>query len=64
MVEHFQSNAYRAVYTVALAGRVYVLHCFQKKSKAGIATPKPDVDLIRARLKEAERLHNEWQNAT
>lgn len=32
-------------------GRVYVLHCFQKKSTRGIATPKPDLDLIEARLK-------------
>ena len=63
VVEYFQKNAYRAVYTVALAGRVYVLHCFQKKSKSGIATPKPDVDLIKARLKEARRLHNHWQRA-
>ena len=64
VVENFQKNAYRAVYTVALEGRVYVLHCFQKKSKAGIATPKPDVDLIRARLKEAQCMHDEWRNAS
>jgi len=38
---------------------VYVLHCFQKKSKKGIATPKPDMDKIRARLKDAELLHQE-----
>jgi phage-related protein len=39
---------------VRFAGVVYVLHCFEKKSKRGIATPKPDLDLIQARLKEAE----------
>lgn len=33
---------------------VYVPHCFQKKSKRGIATPKPDVELIKARLRRAE----------
>ena len=63
VVENYQRNTYRAVYTVAFEGRVYVLHCFQKKSKAGIATPKPDMDLIKARLKEAARLHDEWQKA-
>ena len=30
---------------------VYVLHAFQKKSKWGIETPKPDVDLIERRLR-------------
>jgi phage-related protein len=42
------------VYTVRFANAVYVLHCFQKKSTHGIATPKPDLDLIQARLKAAE----------
>jgi phage-related protein len=41
------------VYTVRYAARVFVLHVFQKKSKSGIATPKPDVDLIKTRLKAA-----------
>jgi phage-related protein len=50
VVEDYRSNTYRAVYTVRFGNRVYVLHVFQKKSSAGIATPKPDMDLIRARL--------------
>ena len=54
VVEDFQSNAYRAVYTVRYAAAVYVVHCFQKKSTQGIATPKPDVDLINSRLKAIE----------
>lgn len=49
-----QGSTYRAVYTVKFADAVYVLHCFQKRSTKGIATPKPDMDLIRSRLKEAE----------
>lgn len=53
VVESEEGNAYRAVYTVKVAGAVYVLHCFQKKSSAGIATPKPDIDLIRERLSAA-----------
>jgi phage-related protein len=59
VVEDFDGDTYRAVYTVRLAGAVYVLHAFQKKSKSGIATPKQDVELIRARLKLAEAHHAE-----
>jgi phage-related protein len=54
VVEDWRGDAYRAVYTVRFAQAVYVLHCFQKKSKRGIGTPKQDMDLIRARLREAE----------
>ena len=54
VVEDYLGNTYRAVYTVKLADRVYVLHCFQKKSTSGIATPKPDMDLIYERLKVAQ----------
>jgi phage-related protein len=53
VVEDWHGNAYRAVYTVRYAARVFVLHVFQKKSKSAIATPKPDVDLIKTRLKAA-----------
>ena len=34
------------------ADAVYVLHAFQKKSKKAIATPKPEMDLIRKRLND------------
>jgi phage-related protein len=54
VVEDHMGDTYRAVYTVKLADVVYVLHCFQKKSKSGIATPKPEMDLIRDRLKAAQ----------
>jgi phage-related protein len=57
LVEDYDRGAYRAVYTVRFATAVYVLHAFQKKSKRGIATPKQEIDLIRERLKIAERLH-------
>ncbi len=59
VVEDFYGNAYRAVYTVKLSGVVYVLHCFQKKSRSGIATPKSIIDLIKRRLSQAELLHAE-----
>ena len=54
------ANAYRAVYTVRMAGQVYVLHAFQKKSKSGAATPPADLDLIASRLKRAQALHARW----
>ena len=54
VVEDDAGGTYRAVYTVNFAEAVFVLHCFQKKSKRGIATPQPDIDIIQARLKIAE----------
>jgi phage-related protein len=54
VVEDSGGGTFRAVYTVRFGEAVYVLHCFQKKSVHGIATPKPDMDLIRERLKAAE----------
>ena len=53
VIEDLRGNTYRCVYTVKVAEMVYVLHVFQKKSKSGIATPQPDMDLIRGRLKLA-----------
>jgi phage-related protein len=51
-----EAEAYRTVVAVQLGRNIYVLHAFQKKSKKGIATPKPDVDLIEQRYKEAREL--------
>jgi phage-related protein len=55
MKDH-RGDTFRAIYTVRLAEAVYVLHVFQKKSKAGRATPKFELDLITQRLREAERI--------
>lgn len=57
--EDYHGDTYRAVYTVEMEDCVYVLHCFQKKSKKGVETPKPDLDLIETRLKAARALHAE-----
>jgi phage-related protein len=57
IVEDFQTNTYRVVYTVRFAEAVYVLHAFRKKSKRGTGTPKHDVDLIRSRYEAARRDH-------
>lgn len=61
VVDDHQGDTYRAVYTVKFAGWVYVLHCFQKKSKSGISTPKPDMELIISRLKAAKQDFEIWQ---
>ena len=60
VVEDHDGDTYRAVYTVRLAGRVYVLHAFQKKAKHGIATPKADIARVKARLRTAEQEHAAW----
>lgn len=57
IVEDFDKDTYRAVYTVKLEPAVYVLHAFKKKSKTGIKTPQQDIDLIKKRLKTAEEHH-------
>ena len=63
IVEDFAGDTYRAVYTVRFADAIYVLHAFQKKSKRGIKTPQKDLDLIRERLKRAERDHASWSKS-
>ena len=57
IVEDYDGDTYRAVYTVKFAEAIYVLHAFQKKSRAGIATPKHDLDLIEEKLRRARELH-------
>ena len=62
IIAHHRGDTWRTVYTVRFAEGIYVLHAFQKKSKSGIATSKRDMDMIRQRLAEAERMHRERQN--
>ena len=61
VVSDHRGDTYRAVYTVRLTSRVYVLHAFQKKSKSGITTPKAEIDLVKQRLKRAIELHTIWE---
>ena len=56
VVSDHRGDTFRAVYTVRFQDRVYVLHAFQKKSKKGIATPQPDIDLLKQRLARAAAL--------
>lgn len=60
VIARHDGDAFRAVYTVRFAAVVYVLHAFQKKAKRRVATPKKEIDLIRKRLKLAERDYKQW----
>ena len=62
ILDNDQDGTYRVAYTVKFEGAVFVLHVFQKKSKSGIATPKRDMDIIRERLKVAEKLSKEMRD--
>ncbi len=55
VVSEYRTDTFRGVYTVNFPDRIYVLHCFQKKSKTGVATPKAEIDLIKERFKAAEQ---------
>ena len=52
----WRGDAYRAVYAVQIAEDVWVVHALQKKSKTGIKTPKPELDLIRQRLQRLKEM--------
>ena len=56
IIVRYDTNTYRAVYTVKLGENIYVLHAFQKKSTRGIRTSKKDIDLIKQRLKMAQEM--------
>ena len=62
IVSDHRGDTWRAIYTIRFREAIYVLHVFQKKSKHGIATPKQEIEVIKRRLAEAERLHHERQN--
>ncbi len=62
VVEDEADGTFRAVYTVKFKEAVFVLHCFQKKSKSGIATPRRDTEIIHARLKIAEAVAKEMRD--
>lgn len=61
LVEDHDGYTYRAVYTVNLADRIYVLHAFQKKAKKGVRTPKHVVERVRARLRDAEQIQHQME---
>jgi phage-related protein len=57
IVDDWDGNTYRAVYTAKLAGVIYVLHVFQKKATKGIATPHHVISLIKERYRRAQEHH-------
>jgi len=61
LVEDYDGDTFRAVYTVRFAQRLYVLHAFQKKSKRGIETPKSEIRLVEQRLRAAEEDYRQRQ---
>lgn len=58
-IRDYRGDTFRTVYTLRCAVAVYVLHAFQKKSKTGRETPRRDLELVRQRLREAERIARE-----
>jgi phage-related protein len=63
IVDDFDGDTFRAVYTVRFAEAVYVLHAFQKKSRRGIATPSAEVNVIQQRLQRAKEDYRVWSTS-
>jgi phage-related protein len=61
VIADHDGDTYRAVYTVRFADIVYVLHCFQKKSKSGISAPRHDIELVKGRMQLAEQEYRKWR---
>lgn len=57
LVEDFDGDNYRPVYTTRIGTSIYVLHAFKKKSNRGVSTPQMHIELIRKRLRDAELHH-------
>ena len=64
VVDDYDGDTYRAIYTVRFAGVVYVLHAFQKKSKSGIGTPRHELVLVQQRLQRAREDYDRWIAST
>jgi phage-related protein len=52
----FRGDAFRVVYAVQLGEDIWVVHAFQKKSTWGVKTPKPEIDLVKDRLKRLKEM--------
>ena len=61
IIKDYRGDTFRAIYTLRYAGAVYVLHAFQKKSKTGAETGRGDVELLRQRLRDGERIAKEMK---
>ncbi len=63
IVSDYDGDTFRAVYTTKIKNMIFVLHCFQKKSKKGYKTPKREIELIEQRLKDAEKIYKSIQES-
>jgi len=63
IVTDFDGNAFRTIYTVKFERAIYALHAFQKKSRNGIATPIREMEIVKARLRQAETHHAKWRKS-
>jgi phage-related protein len=54
-----RGDAFRVVYALQIGADIWVVHCFQKKSKSGIATAKQEIDLVRDRLRRLRETLND-----
>lgn len=52
----YRGDAYRVVYALQVDTDIWIIHAFQKKSTAGIKTPKSELDLIASRLKRLKEM--------
>ena len=57
IVEDFDGDTFRLLYTLRFADALYVLHAFQKKSPKGNASAARDIAVIKQRLKAAREDH-------
>src|ERR1700730_16678792 len=63
VVDDFDGDTFRAVYTVRFAEAVYVLHAFHKKARRGIAKPRSEIELMRTRLRRAAEDYERWRES-
>ncbi len=63
IVDDFDSDTYRTMYTVRFVDTVYVLHAIQKKSTHGIETPQREMDTVRRNLARVEQVEAERTKA-
>ncbi len=58
LVERFDGDTYRCVYTAKLKTAIYVLHVYMKKATEGNRTPQRIVDTVHKRYKLAQEADN------
>jgi phage-related protein len=51
-----RGDAFRVIYALKIDIDIWVIHSFQKKSKSGVKTPKPEIDLISDRLRRLKEM--------